>query len=312
MLKQISCFVLLSLISFQPVWADEEPVSNQKDQEPADMSSYFMSLTGFEDFWGSEPEDAPPPSHADLTLPGWEWGITFGNSERTNGIRFNWSDVGVKEVNGLNFTLWVPGRNPEFQMNGFTFGLLGPKVAELHGISLTGLGPVAQEMYGISFNLLAGIYGDAYGINLSGLGMGGDELGGINLAGLGIGAGNMTGLNFAGLGIGANDMAGINLAGVGMGANDMIGLNAAGFGIGANDMSGINFAGLGIGGCNMLGINAAGLGIGAENMTGINLAGLGIGAHDIAVFAKGESEPLVATGDGVREPQNRRVEILLE
>ena len=39
---------------------------------------------------------------------------------------------------------------------------------------------------------------------------------------------------------------------------------------------------------------------------------LGIGANDIAVFAKGESEPLVATSDGVREPQNRRVEIILE
>ena len=39
---------------------------------------------------------------------------------------------------------------------------------------------------------------------------------------------------------------------------------------------------------------------------------LGIAANDIAVFAKGESEPLVATTDGVREPQNRRVEIILE
>jgi len=27
---------------------------------------------------------------------------------------------------------------------------------------------------------------------------------------------------------------------------------------------------------------------------------------------KGESEPLVATGDGVKEPQNRRVEIVME
>ena len=39
---------------------------------------------------------------------------------------------------------------------------------------------------------------------------------------------------------------------------------------------------------------------------------LGIPGSDIAVFAKGESEPLVPTGDGVREPQNRRVEIILE
>lgn len=39
---------------------------------------------------------------------------------------------------------------------------------------------------------------------------------------------------------------------------------------------------------------------------------LGIAANDIAVFAKGESAPLIATNDGVREPQNRRVEIIHE
>ena len=41
------------------------------------------------------------------------------------------------------------------------------------------------------------------------------------------------------------------------------------------------------------------------------LGGLGINQGEISVLAKGETEPLVATGDGVREPQNRRVEIVL-
>ncbi len=36
----------------------------------------------------------------------------------------------------------------------------------------------------------------------------------------------------------------------------------------------------------------------------------GIPASQIATFAKGESDPLVPTADGVREPQNRRVEIV--
>jgi len=39
---------------------------------------------------------------------------------------------------------------------------------------------------------------------------------------------------------------------------------------------------------------------------------LGIAANNIAIFTKGESDPLVSTSDGVREPQNRRVEIILE
>lgn len=42
------------------------------------------------------------------------------------------------------------------------------------------------------------------------------------------------------------------------------------------------------------------------------LVRLGIPASSIAVLFKGESTPLVATGDEVKEPQNRRVEIVLE
>jgi OmpA family len=38
----------------------------------------------------------------------------------------------------------------------------------------------------------------------------------------------------------------------------------------------------------------------------------GVPADAISVVGKGESQPLVATGDGVREPQNRRVEIVMD
>jgi OmpA-OmpF porin, OOP family len=38
----------------------------------------------------------------------------------------------------------------------------------------------------------------------------------------------------------------------------------------------------------------------------------GIPENQIAVLGKGEAEPLVPTADGVREPQNRRVEIVLQ
>jgi outer membrane protein OmpA-like peptidoglycan-associated protein len=37
----------------------------------------------------------------------------------------------------------------------------------------------------------------------------------------------------------------------------------------------------------------------------------GIPAANITVVGRGESQPLVQTADGVREPQNRRVEIVL-
>ncbi|HET6224341.1 MAG TPA: OmpA family protein, partial [Dongiaceae bacterium] len=42
------------------------------------------------------------------------------------------------------------------------------------------------------------------------------------------------------------------------------------------------------------------------------LAANGVPQADIAVDWKGETEPLVPTGDGVREPQNRRAVIELQ
>ena len=39
---------------------------------------------------------------------------------------------------------------------------------------------------------------------------------------------------------------------------------------------------------------------------------LGFSDKDITVVGKGETQPLVATGDGVKEPQNRRVEIVFD
>ena len=38
----------------------------------------------------------------------------------------------------------------------------------------------------------------------------------------------------------------------------------------------------------------------------------GVPATAICVIGKGETQPLVQTADGVREPQNRRVEIVLQ
>lgn len=42
------------------------------------------------------------------------------------------------------------------------------------------------------------------------------------------------------------------------------------------------------------------------------LVRLGAAANEVVTLAKGEREPLLQTDDGVREPQNRRVEILLK
>jgi outer membrane protein OmpA-like peptidoglycan-associated protein len=38
----------------------------------------------------------------------------------------------------------------------------------------------------------------------------------------------------------------------------------------------------------------------------------GIARQDIRITASGETKPAIITADGVREPQNRRVEIILK
>jgi outer membrane protein OmpA-like peptidoglycan-associated protein len=48
------------------------------------------------------------------------------------------------------------------------------------------------------------------------------------------------------------------------------------------------------------------------NAVKAELARLGFRENEVVVMFKGEAEPLVATGDGVKEPQNRRVEIVME
>ncbi len=42
------------------------------------------------------------------------------------------------------------------------------------------------------------------------------------------------------------------------------------------------------------------------------LTGMGIAANKVQTVGRGEEDPLVPTGDGVREPQNRRVEISID
>jgi OOP family OmpA-OmpF porin len=54
------------------------------------------------------------------------------------------------------------------------------------------------------------------------------------------------------------------------------------------------------------------LSIRRANVVKAALVRLGVASKDIAILGKGESEPLVQTADGIREPQNRRVQIILE
>lgn len=221
-----------------------------------------------------------------LDIPSSTWGISLGNSKQFNGLRLNYRDRDVEQINGVNLTLWK-GYDPlESNIRGVSAGVLtsGGRLTGLN-LGLLGVG-ATRELNGVSFGLLGGgAGGDVTGIALGGLGVGaGGSVRGIVLAGLGSGAGgDLHGLAFGLLGTGAGgSVTGISVGGLGTGAGgDVTGLVLGGLGAGAGgSLTGISVGGLGSGaGGNIKGVTLGGLGTGAGgSITGVAIAGLGVGA----------------------------------
>ena len=221
-----------------------------------------------------------------LDFPSSEWGISFGNSQRFNGLRFNYRDHDVEEINGVNVTLWKGYRPQTSVIRGVSFGVL-PSGGRLVGLNLGLLGAGAeQDLHGLSLGLLgAGAGGNIHGITVGALGCGaGGNVRGLALGGLGAGAGgNVTGIVMGWLGCGAGgNVTGCSLGLLGCGAGGNVsGITLGGLGCGAGgNLKGIALGGLGAGaGGNVTGIVVGGLGCGAGgSVTGVTVAGLGCGA----------------------------------
>lgn len=205
-------------------------------------------------------------THASLSLPPGGYGICFGNSARYSGLRFNWSDSDIEEINGLNFTFWVPGDPLSGTINGIDFGLGVTGAREINGLAF-GLGGVFgdQALNGVSIAGLAIIAGlDASGVTISGFGV--------------VASGSLTGFNFGGVGcIAGGDMTGISVGPLGlMASGSLTGVNLGGLGLMTKQsMLGVNFAGLGlIAGERLDCINIAGLAaVGPGGISGVTVAG---------------------------------------
>jgi len=209
-------------------------------------------------------------------------GISFGNSKRVRGLRFNVRDEDVEEVIGLNLTLWKPGENPDAVMKGLIFGIYGPSADELHflsiglasveahslisGIAIGGGAVVCEgDFQGISVGGLANVAGNMNGIALGGLANVSEGfVNGISIGGLAnVAEGGMTGISLGGLAnVAAGGMSGISLGGL---AN-----------VAEGGMTGISLGGLAnVAEGGMTGISIGGLANVAEGgMTGISLGGL--------------------------------------
>jgi len=121
----------------------------------------------------------------DLTING--AGLALGNIPSVNGIRINFRDQYLEEVNGLNLTLWAPRDNVGGTVRGFAVGLAAPVADRLQGISLGGLAVVAdREISGIAIGGLAVVSsGFSRGLKLGGLATVSEgSSSGINIGGL--------------------------------------------------------------------------------------------------------------------------------
>lgn len=224
-----------------------------------------------------------------LDIPVKGYGLSIGNSSNFTGLRINFRDHHVEEINGINITLWPAKDNKYAEVNGLSLGIL-PEAGAMHGINLGLLGAGAErEIKGLNLGLIGiGSGGDLTGINIGGIGAGsGGDAKGITVGLIGAGAGgNMVGLNIGGIGVGAGgNLSGISVGLIGAGSGGNVnGITIGGIGAGAGkNMTGFNFGGIGVGaGENMTGINIGGIGVGAGNtLSGINIGGIGAGAPNV-------------------------------
>jgi len=222
----------------------------------------------------------------DLTIH--NTGLSIGDSRFVRGVRINFRDSRLREVDGVNITVWTPYEPASGIVKGAAIGLPVTGARDIRGL---GVG-----VFGV------GVDRDFVGLGIGGLGLGGGgDLRGIMIGGLGAGGGgNISGLMIGGLGVGTGgNIDGITIGGFGAGAGGNVrGMQVGGFGVGSGgNVTGITFGGLGAGaGGNVKGLTIAGLGAGAGgDVTGITIAGLGAGSggtlRGLAIAGLGAGAP---------------------
>ena len=246
-----------------------------------------------------------PPVHDPFSIDlGYaNWGLSLGNSPTWTGIRINFRDDRIDEINGLNVTLWAPGKVKGSEVNGIAIGLYGPAAENLTGISVGGIANSTEgDQIGIHAAGIANVAtGDMLGVQVGGLatiadgdmvGLGAsliatvatDDMLGIHLGGLTtFSSGNMTGIHAGGLATVAT--------------GDMLGLNSALLFTVAmtGRLRGINLGGLAaISGKGICGISGALAGVvSGGDICGLTLAGLTVEAGE-----EGDAAALVREGIG--------------
>jgi hypothetical protein len=226
----------------------------------------------------AQSEEAPRTSGPGLSLTVNGWGLALGNVPRVNGVRINWRDHYLEEVNGLNITLWhpidLPKDAPGGTVNGVSLGLFAPAADRLNGINIGGVAVLARDRL--------------WGVNLGGVGAVSEgTLTGLNFGTLAVvGEHSVTGISLGGLAVvGQGPIAGLNLSGMAVVSEDGVtgvSVGALGAVVSQGPIRGFQFGGLAVvSEDGMWGFQAGGLAaVTAGGLTGINLAGLAVVAED--------------------------------
>jgi hypothetical protein len=235
----------------------------------------------------------------DLTIH--DVGLAIGDKPNMTGLRINFRDRYLRQVNGVNVTLWQPYTPATGVVNGLAIGLPVTGAKNINGALIGVLGGgVEGSLTGIGAGLIGvGAGEDMKGLMLAGVGIGaGQRLTGISIGGVGVGSGaTIRGIQIGGIGVGGGgDLYGISVGGVGVGAAGKVtGLAIGGVGVGGGtDFEGIAIGGVGVGGGgNMTGLMIGGVGVGAGgSITGLAIGGVGVGAPEL----KGLAVSVVAAG----------------
>ncbi len=140
-------------------------------------------------------------------------GLSIGNSSYHNGLRLNFFDRNVDQINGLNLALWSSAQ----KTNGVLLNVLGGETTNTNGFAMSGLMLGASKLNGFGMSGLAltgdtlnGLFISAYGITpwghdqitvINGLTIGGfvgcntKKLNGLSLSFLSNGADTLNGVS---------------------------------------------------------------------------------------------------------------------
>jgi len=200
-------------------------------------------------------------------------GLAIGDKAEMTGLRLNFRDRNLREVRGVNLTLWSPYEPPTGRVVGFALGAPATGARTIDGVALGVIG------VGVSESLR--------GISIGGIGVGaGGQIRGITVGGIGVGSGGgITGLTLGGIGVGSGGSikgVQVGLIGVGGGGN-LTGLSIGGIGVGAaGEVKGVSIGGIGVGsGKSVTGLSIGGVGVGAPSLNGLVIGLIGAGAQDV-------------------------------